>query len=84
MGAAAGVITANALGADAAANATGAATWFRCFKTGHVAGSGDEPTLRVYDGNIATSAADLILNSTAIQVNAAVSVSGLTITLSKG
>jgi hypothetical protein len=71
-----GVLTANALTADAAANATGTATWFRALKS--------DGSSVMYDGSAGTSGCDLNLNSTAIQVNAAVSVTSLTITVSKG
>jgi hypothetical protein len=72
----AGVLTANAITQDTTANATGTASWFRALKSDGTSG--------VFDGSAGTSAADLVLNSTAIQVNAVVSVSSLTITLSKG
>jgi hypothetical protein len=72
----AGVLTANAITQDTAANMTGTASWFRALKSDGTSG--------VFDGSAGTSAADLVLNSTAIQLNAVVSVSSLTITLSKG
>ena len=72
----AGVLTANAITADAAANATGTATWFRALQS--------NGTSVVMDGSVGTSAADLILDSVAIQVNADVSVTSFTLTLSKG
>lgn len=71
----AGVITANALTADAAANATGTATWFRALKS--------DGTTKLMDGSVGTASADLILNSTAIQVGAEVSVTGFVHTVTK-
>lgn len=72
----AGVITANALTGDSAANATGTATWFRALKS--------DGSSAICDGSVGTSGTDLVMNSTAIQVNASVTVSSLTITVSKG
>jgi hypothetical protein len=67
-----GVATANAITADSSANATGTATWFRALKS-------DGSTV-LFDGSVGTSSADLVLNSTAIQSGAAVSISSLTYT----
>ena len=71
-----GVITANAITGDTAANATGTATHYRAFKSGG--------TAPVCDGTVGTSDADLILNSVAIQAGAAVNVTSWTITQGKG
>jgi hypothetical protein len=71
-----GVITANAITGDSSANATGTATWFRALKS--------DGSSVVADGSVGTASADLVLNSVAIQSGAAVTVSSLTITLSKG
>ncbi len=71
-GAAAGVLTLNAVTADTSANATGTATWFRIVKA--------DGTTHVMDGNVSTSASDLNLNSTSIVSGAAVAVSAFTIT----
>lgn len=71
-----GVATANAITSDAAANNTGTASFFRAFKS--------DGTTAVCDGTVGTSAADLILNSVAIQAGAAVSVTAWTITQGKG
>jgi hypothetical protein len=68
----AGVITAAAIGADSDANATGTATWFRCFKT--------DGTTPVYDGSVGTTGCDLNLNTASIVIHAAVSVTALTLT----
>lgn len=65
-----GVITANAITADASANATITATWFRAFKA--------DGTTAVIDGSVGTSASNLILNSTSIVATAPVSVSAWT------
>jgi len=70
----AGVATANAITAAVAA-ATGTAAWFRVLKS--------DGTTVVWDGSVATATADLVLNSTAIQVGAQVSVSSLTLTEGK-
>ena len=72
----AGVITANAVTQDSAANATGTATWYRCLKS--------DGSSVVCDGSVGTAGADCVLNSTAIQVNAAVSVTSFTLTVPKG
>ena len=69
--AAAGVLTANAITTDAAANATGTAAWGTLTTSAGV---------RVVDFSVGTASADLILNSVAISVGAAVSCSAFTIT----
>lgn len=66
--AAAGAATANAFTNDAAANATGTASWFRCLKA--------DGTTVLTDGDIGT---DITLNSNAIQVNAAVEITAMTL-----
>lgn len=71
----AGVATANAITQDSAADATGTASWFRALKSDGTA---------VLDGSVGTSGANLNLNSVAIQIGAAVSVSSFTLTESKG
>lgn len=68
--AAAGVMTANAITNDAAA-VGGTAAWFSIVKS---------TGLRVVDGSVGTSGADLNLNSTTITTNAVVSISPFTIT----
>jgi len=70
--AAAGVATANAITADASANAAGTASWFSLLTSAGV---------RIVDGSVGTSGADLNLNSVAITLGANVSVSALTLTL---
>jgi hypothetical protein len=72
----AGVAAANAITQDADADATGTATWFRALKS--------DGTTAVLDGSVGTSGADLNLNSVAIQIHAAVSVSSFTLTEPKG
>lgn len=68
--AAAGVITANTITSDASASG-GTAVWFSIRKnTG----------LRVIDGSVGTSGADLNLNAVAITTGAAVAVSAFTVT----
>lgn len=61
--------TANAITKDSSANNTGTATWFRCFKS--------DSTTAVLDGNVGTSAADLIMPTTSIVAAAEVSVTSL-------
>lgn len=68
-----GTITANSITADSAANATGTADYFRLWKS--------DGTTCIFQGTVGTSNCDLNLNSTAIQTNAAVSVTSLAITL---
>lgn len=69
-----GVATANSITA-VSASATGTATWFRALKSGGV-----DVTDNVYDGTVGTATSDLIINSTAIQSGAQVSVTTLTLT----
>lgn len=70
-GAAAGVLTLNAITQDASANATGTATWFRITTSGGTA---------VVDGSVSTSGSDLNLTTTSIVSTQPVSVSSFTIT----
>lgn len=70
-GAAAGVLTFSAITADASADATGTATWFRAV---------DSTGTFCVDGNVGTSGSDLNLNSTSIAVGQQVAVSSFTIT----
>ncbi len=71
-----GVLTFNAFTADASANATGTATWFRALKS--------DGTSAVFDGSVGTATADLVLNAVAITSGAAVSVTSFTYTQQKG
>lgn len=71
--AASGVITANAITSDSAADATGTAGYYRLLKS--------DGTTALWDGSVGTSGSDLNLNSVAIQSGAQVSVSSLTYTL---
>lgn len=66
-----GVATANAI-TSATALATGTASWFRVYKA--------DGTTVVFDGSVGTATSNLVMNSVAIQVNATVSVSSLTLT----
>lgn len=70
-GAAAGVLTINAIANDASADATGTATW-ATFTT--AAGT------RIVDLSVGTASADCILNSVNITVGAVVAISSATIT----
>jgi hypothetical protein len=69
--AASGVITAAAITADASANATGTATWFRVV---------DSAGTFVMDGNVGTSGSDLNLNSVSIASGQNVAISSFVIT----
>ena len=68
----AGVATANSMTADASADATGVATWFRA-----VTSTGGT----VYDGDVGLAAANLNLNSVAISSGVQVSITSLTYTV---
>src|SRR6478672_2760490 len=63
------VLTAGAIVSDSDADATGTAAWFRLWQS-----NGTTPIL---DGTVGTSGCDLNINSTAIQIHAAVSVSSM-------
>ena len=69
--AASGQATANAITQDSAADATGTATFFRCFKS--------DGTTAVIDGDVGTSGSDLNLATVNIVANAQVSVTALTL-----
>lgn len=70
--ASAGVMTAAAITADASADAAGTASWFSFLTSAAV---------RIADGSVGTTGADLNLNSVSITAGANVSVSSFTITL---
>lgn len=70
-GAAAGVLTLNAITQDSSANASGTATWFRITTSGGTA---------VVDGSVSTSGSDLNLTTTSITSTQPVSVTSFTIT----
>lgn len=70
-GAAAGVLTLNAIAVCAAAAATGTATWGRFFKS--------DGTTIVMDCTVGTGGTDIVLNTAAIVINAQVSVTSATI-----
>lgn len=65
--------TANAITSDSSADATGTATFYRCFKS--------DGTTAVLDGSVGTSSANLILNTTSIQVGATVAISSFVATM---
>lgn len=71
----AGVATANAITADASADATGTATWFRALKS-------DGITV-IADDTIGTSGEGINLNTTSIVTGGNVSVTSYTLTLPK-
>ena len=66
-----GVATANAITSDAAANATGTATWFRVVTSGGTF---------VIDGDVGTSGSDLNLITTSITSGQPVAITSWTIT----
>lgn len=66
-----GTITANAITEDSSANATGTASWARVV---------DDATGVVMDMDVATAASDLNVNSTAVSVGIAFSVSSMVLT----
>lgn len=70
--AALGVLTANAIASDSSADATGTASWYRCFKSDH--------TTPLHDGTVGTSNANCIIATTSIVASAVVSCSAFTIT----
>lgn len=71
----AGVATANAIGSDASADASGTATWFRVTKSDH--------TTVVFDGSVGTATSNIVISSTTIVATGTVAVSSLTFTQSK-
>jgi len=74
----AGVLTANAIVADSAANASGNAAWCRILKS--------DGTTKLFDGSVGLidDAPNLILNSIALVVGQPVSVSSLVFVVPKG
>lgn len=68
--AASGVLTLNAIAADAAADATGTATWFRFVSSAIV---------HVMDGSVGTAGADLNFDSVSFVAGGNVAVSSFTI-----
>lgn len=71
----AGVLTANAITADASANASGTAAWFRALQS--------NGTSAVLDGTVGTATSNMIVATTTITAAQTVSCSSLTITVSK-
>lgn len=67
-----GVLTANSISDDTAANATGTASWFRIVQS--------DGTTFVMDGDVGTSGSDLNLDSVSIVINGTVSVTSFVIT----
>jgi len=66
-----GAVTYNAITADASADATGTATWFRIV---------DSTAAFVMDGDVGTAGSDLNLNSTSITAGGTVSVTSFVLT----
>jgi hypothetical protein len=71
----AGVATANAIGDDVSADASGTATWYRCSKADGTA---------VCDGSVGLSGANVNLSDTAITAGVTVSITSFVLTESKG
>jgi len=71
----AGVATANAIGSDSSADATGTASWFRTYKS--------DGTSAVFDGSVGTSGCNLNLSSVAITAGGTIAVTGFTYTQAK-
>ena len=69
--AASGTMSANAITDEASAPATGTATWFRVV---------DDLGTHVMDGDVATSASDLNLNTVSIVTGATVSITSFALT----
>jgi len=67
-----GTKTANAIGSDTSADATGTATFFRAFKT--------DGTTAVVDGTVGTSGTDAIINSTSIVAATTVACTSMVLT----
>jgi hypothetical protein len=68
-----GVITANAITQDAGADNGGTPAWFRCLQS--------DGTTALWDGEVGTATADLILNSVTIGAGATVSITAMTHTV---
>lgn len=68
-----GSAAANAITADAAANATGTAAWFRLLKS--------DGTTVIMDGSVGASGANLNINTVSLVANAQVQVSSFTISM---
>lgn len=68
----AGVATANAVGSDTSADATGTASWFRVWKSDH--------TTPVFDGTVGTSGTDMIVATASFVAAAVISCSAFTYT----
>lgn len=68
-----GVLTANAITADASANAAGTASWARILQS--------DGTTALWDDEVGTATANIILNTLTIGLGANVSISSLTHTV---
>lgn len=68
-----GVITANAITADSSANASGTASWARVLES--------DGTTALWDDEVGTTNANVVLNSVAISAGASVSITSLTHTV---
>lgn len=71
--ASAGSAAANAITSDSSADATGTATFFRCYES--------DGTTAIFDGAVSTSGAELNLNTVSIVAAATVAISAFTITM---
>ena len=70
-----GVLTANAITQDSSANASGTATFYRLFKS--------DGTTALWDDNVATSSAGLVMATTTITAGQIVGVDSLIYTIPK-
>lgn len=68
-----GVITANAITADSSANASGTASWARVLES--------DGATALWDDEVGTTNANVVLNSVAISAGASVSITSLTHTV---
>jgi hypothetical protein len=71
----AGVAVANAITPDSDADATGTASWYRCWKSDH--------TTSVTDGSIGTSGANINMATTSIVQHATVTLPSFSLTAAK-
>lgn len=74
--AAAGVLTFNTITGDAAADASGTATWFRCLQS--------NGTSVVFDGSVSEGGAEGTINKAAIVAGAPVNINSFTYTVPEG
>lgn len=71
----AGVLTANAITGDTSADATGTATFYRCFES--------DGTTVLCDGTVGTSGSDCNINTTSLVAGATIAINSFTHTVTK-